>query len=196
MSELLRTGKKTWTSIEKAHGFLQSRGIPKRYLNSKMEDFHQYADLDLTKSYYIHGPVGSGKTHLLCALFREVSLGVGSLFVTGEDMMWKLKDSFDATRKRRFQNDEDEESRTDAILTRYMEVDVLAIDDFMMNMNTGWSTSILSRIINNRYNEMLQTFISSNASLVQISETDDRIASRLAQMCEVVELAGKDKRVK
>jgi DNA replication protein DnaC len=200
--ELKRTGNRMWKGEQGARNFLSSRGIPDRYLDAALVDFdNQYTfrdDKGQPKSFYIHGSAGCGKTHLLCAMLRETSFGAGSMFVTCDEMLWKLKDSFDAPRKRRFQNEDDyddEESRSDAILTRYMEIDILGIDEFMMEKITDWSRTIITRIINHRYNYLLQTFIASNLSLDQMSEADDRIASRIAQMCEVIKLVGRDRRI-
>ena len=51
-------------------------------------------------------------------------------------------------------------------------------------------------LINEREMEMRPTFITSNFALQRLNEhIDERVASRIAGMCEVIELKGKDRRI-
>ena len=52
------------------------------------------------------------------------------------------------------------------------------------------------RLINYRYENMLRTFFASNLSLQELAErSGDRIASRIAEMCDIIEIGGEDKRL-
>ena len=61
---------------------------------------------------------------------------------------------------------------------------------------TDWVCEIIFRLINNRYEKMLTTIITSNFDLNQISDRlNDRIASRIAEMCIVKKMIGPDRRL-
>jgi len=194
-----RVGKKVFPTHEQARKFMSERGVPRRYLDSKLTDFpdlhHEYGDL-MEKSFFVHGPVGSGKTHLLCALLRETSYGTSSRFLTSEELLYLIKDGYSQPPVPRWQRDEDE-SRSDNIISYLCDLDILALDDFGMERITEWSMSMISYIINSRYNEMRRTYISSNMDLNGLAECfNQRVASRIYQMCEVICLVGDDKRTK
>ena len=58
---------------------------------------------------------------------------------------------------------------------------------------TDWSMSMMRLIINSRYNDMRRTYISSNMNLDTMAECfDQRIASRIYQMCEVIHMSAKE----
>ena len=61
---------------------------------------------------------------------------------------------------------------------------------------TCWVGETFYSIINTRYERMLPTFFSSNLSLPELAEKmGDRIASRIAEMCQIIKLSGKDLRI-
>lgn len=201
--EKCRVGKKLYTTQAQAREFMLGRGVPRRYMDAKLTDFpafpqHEYGDL-VEKSFYVYGSVGCGKTHLLCALLRETSYGTSSRFVTSEDLLSMIKDSYNQPFTPRWiqGEDDDGEARRDNIITHLCDVDILAIDDLGLERITEWSMSMMRLIINTRYNDMRRTYISSNMSLdMMADEFDHRIASRIYQMCEVIQLSAKgDKRV-
>lgn len=72
----------------------------------------------------------------------------------------------------------------------------LCIDDIGAEKITAFVQQITYYIINYREQEMLHTIITSNFSLQQIDEQiDTRISSRLAGMCKIIKLTGKDRRL-
>jgi DNA replication protein DnaC len=74
---------------------------------------------------------------------------------------------------------------------------VLVLDDFGANKETPWSYMMMDMVIDDWYREgRTGLVITSNLSIEKIgTDISDRIASRLAEMCRVFELKGKDWRV-
>jgi DNA replication protein DnaC len=71
------------------------------------------------------------------------------------------------------------------------------LDDFAAARLTEHSLSMLTQLIDDVYrNKTSAVIINSNYSLEEISmKIDDRTASRIAGMCEVFKLEGKDRRL-
>lgn len=180
-----KIGGKKFGSVETVEKILTRWGIPRRYLKARLSP-----PVDPGNDYYIHGPVGSGKTYYLCGLLREQDGLNDCLFVTFDDMLENLKKGFNYKT-----TDGDGEEVIDSVLSRYKEVPVLALDDIGAGLVTDWSKAVLYQIINHRYNQLLRTYVSSNFSIVELGTIFDfRVASRLGQMCEVVILE-KDQRL-
>lgn len=169
-------------------------GIPQRFVHARKEDIApeiwNAASVFLEgKGLYLHGPVGVGKTHLIAALLREkiiVSPAQKLLFTTVHNMLIEIRASFG----------NDERSGTEQELFRkYSGVPCLALDDLGTEKTTDWVMQTLEAIIDRRYGDLRQTLITSNLSLEKLSRKGgDRIASRIAGMCRVVELKGTDRR--
>jgi len=78
----------------------------------------------------------------------------------------------------------------------HIEGDVLFLDDLGAEKMTDFVRQSLYAIINYREQHELPTIITSNYNLSNISgKIDDRIASRIAGMCEVIEIKGNDRRL-
>ena len=72
----------------------------------------------------------------------------------------------------------------------------LALDDIGSEKATDWALQMLYLLIDRRYSQMLKTIITSNLTLDQIADRlDDRISSRIAGMCKIVSIKGKDRRL-
>jgi len=193
-----RVGLKVYARVEEARKFVRSRGVPRRYQDATLKDFpeKQLYHEDLSgKSFYIHGPVGCGKTHLLCALLREASYGVSSRFISSDELLQLIKDSFNQRSVPSWEREE-EEAHSGVILDYLCEIEILALDDLGAERITKWSAATIGYIINRRYNDMKPTYISSNLDLNELSEQfDARISSRLSQMCICIHLDGSDRRI-
>ncbi len=74
------------------------------------------------------------------------------------------------------------------LLNKYVNVDVLLIDDFLTTKITDWVYDTLYYIINERYENLKTTIITSNFSLDEIEKIlqDQRITRRINRMCKVV----------
>lgn len=149
---------------------------------------------------YIHGPVGTGKTFLCYAIMKECrKLRHGGRIVMSpvNEIFMKIKNTF-----RRDYDGMAEESiiaeyAGSADSWKYNPIQTLIIDDLGVERPTDWAQETLYAIIDRRYRDCRQTIFSSNYSLDELSERiGDRITSRIAEMCKVIELKGKDRRVK
>ena len=73
----------------------------------------------------------------------------------------------------------------------------LIIDDIGAEKLTDFVRQTTYYLINEREMNELPLIITSNYGLEQLAEQiDDRIASRIAGMCEIVKFKGEDKRIK
>lgn len=154
------------------------------------------------KALILSGPVGTGKTHLMCAWLRSITLrhGVGAKFVEFSHLLRDIKAGYD-------QNKSDAE-----IISRLVDIPVLVIDELGKQLDTDWQKGILDQLISQRYNKKNSTFATTNYPLEMgvgrmVSRASDdfkvrslsevvgsRMASRLAEMCDVIEVDAPDYR--
>jgi DNA replication protein DnaC len=137
---------------------------------------------------YIHGGVGSGKTHVAYALYAESSnvLKKKARFENIPEMLrtWRLD----------FPRPWAEKLHPEERLLEYRGL--LFLDDLGSEKMTEWVEETLYLILNHRYNEVLPTIITSNLTIEQLADrVGDRIASRVVGMCDVVKLEGPDRRL-
>lgn len=192
-----------------SNDFFASQNLMRRsnvascYLDAKLTDFpKKFQDSGKSaKSLFVTGPSGTGKTHFLCACIRHVieeKMNKGKEeafippnrnpieFLSVPEFMLQIKQSYEKNAKL---------SEAD-ILNRYSSVELLALDDLGVERVSDWSIQMLYLLIDRRSREMKQTLISSNLSLSEIADKlDDRIASRIAGMCEALKFQGEDKRL-
>jgi DNA replication protein DnaC len=82
------------------------------------------------------------------------------------------------------------------IIEHYSNVQLLVLDDLGAEKTSDFALQSLYIIIDKRYSEMRHTIITSNLSVDEIAgKVGDRIASRIAGMCRVIELKGRDRRI-
>jgi hypothetical protein len=89
-----------------------------------------------------------------------------------------------------------EEITGDSGWSNYKEFPLI-LDDIGTEKPSEWAQQNIFLIIDRRYETLRQTIFTSNLSLDELSERlGDRITSRIAEMCKVIELKGKDRRIK
>jgi DNA replication protein DnaC len=82
------------------------------------------------------------------------------------------------------------------LIKNYAKVKWLYVDDLGVEKASEWAIQTLYMILNDRYNDMLPTFFSSNLHLSDLaSHLSQRTVSRIKEMCKVIQLNGKDRRV-
>jgi DNA replication protein DnaC len=199
--------------IENCKETMIKRGISKRYLDAKLSDFPDSYSEDFVKdkSVYIYGPRGTGKTHLMAGMMKyeilksEPTKYVGDgpidyfepmiylypLFITVPELLLMIRDTFN----RKTSHGENLSTESD-IIEKYSNVGILYLDDLGTEKPSDWAIQVLYLLIDRRYSEMKRTVISSNLNLNEIADRlDDRISSRIAGMCEIIKMEGKDRRL-
>lgn len=188
---------------------MASCGVPARFLSARKEDFASQTWKMVEgflsgQSYFLQGQPGVGKTHVAAALMRELiasdnkkTLCYGGLLkyylptyprmITVPDLLLEIRECFNAYR----------EETERSLIENYAGKKCLILDDLGPEKSSEWTIQTLYSIIDRRYREMRQTMITSNLGLDEIAaKVGDRIASRIAGMCKVVEIKGKDRRIK
>ena len=192
---------------------LYRSGVSKRFRLARMEDFSKsFQEAARQKqNLFMYGPRGVGKTHYLCACLRDLlrqemeeefedpakpgsimqapqtALNPPAAFLPVPELMLEFKHSYS-------RNANETETQ---VLARYSNIKILALDDLGAERVSDWSIQMLYLLIDRRYREMRQTLISSNMSLSEIAESfDDRIASRISEMCQIVKFDGEDRRLR
>ncbi len=134
---------------------------------------------------YLWGPCGVGKTHLAYAIARTSFQ---------EALLVTIQLVAQISRKVRMKEAEKEQVAVD----EFVRADVLVLDDLGMGSDTAYTRQILQEILDARnFNDRAGLVITSKYSLSGLTEklNEDTIPSRLAGMCQVVEIKGPDYRL-
>lgn len=156
---------------EKIEKLLGKSGIKKRFQNRTFENFitntperkkayniaYRYAQT-FSERYqngdglYIEGTNGTGKTHLAGAIaLKLINDGIPVICKTSSDLLLDIKKAY-----------EDEAVKESAVLDAYKSVDLLIIDDLGKEQCSDWSMSTLYSIMNDRYEDMKPTIVTTN----------------------------------
>lgn len=140
------------------------------------------------KNLLLIGKTGTGKTHLSTAIAKTViEKGFSVLY----DSTQNILSAFESDKFRSPRDDSEFKSE------KYLEVDLLILDDLGAEFTTQFTVSCLYNLLNTRYNRGLSTVISTNLSDEELqAKYEDRIFSRLVgQDTEILLFVGRDKRV-
>lgn len=143
---------------------------------------------------YIEGTNGTGKTHLAAAIALQlIAQGIPVICKTASDLLMDIKRSFDDSNVSEAQ-----------VLDIYKRVDLLIIDDLGKEQCSDWSMSTLYSILNDRYEDMKPTIVTTNyntdalaAALTPRGFDDTKIVaiiSRLREVSRVMTMAWEDAR--
>jgi len=199
---------------EKIERIIGKSGIKKRFLRRTFENFivdtperikaykiaKRYADT-FSERYangeglFIEGSYGTGKTHLAAAISLQlINQGIPVICKTSGDMLLDIKKSYD-----------DERTNEAQVLEVYKSVDLLVIDDLGKEQCTDWSVSTLYSILNDRYEDMKPTIVTTNYGAEELAKVmtpkgyDNTkimaIISRLREISTVLTMAWDDFRV-
>lgn len=137
-------------------------------------------------SVFIFGKIQTGKTIRAACLMTQCAkyhylnnIPRGRhLFVSFPEMLAEIRSTFNSTEK-----------TEQEIMSKYLDAELLTIDDFLTSRPTEWVMDILYWLINHRYEHLLKTIITSNISLEEIEKrmNDQRITSRINRMCVLEE---------
>ncbi len=133
------------------------------------------------------GVTGTGKTHMSTAIAKEIiSQGYDVIYDSIHDIITCFEND-------KFKNGYGQKENESG---KYLECDLLLIDDLGTEFSTQFSSSVIYNIINTRQNKGLSTIISSNLTSLELSEKyAGRIHSRIIG-CDykVLMFKGKDYR--
>lgn len=150
---------------------LGESGIKRRFQQRTFQNFHtdtpgRKKNYGIAKEYadnfayhqargdglYIEGTNGTGKTHLAAAIALQlIHEGVPVICKTSSDLLLDIKKSFDG-----------DGVRESDVLDIYKRVDLLIIDDLGKEQCSDWSMSTLYSILNDRYEDMKPTIVTTN----------------------------------
>jgi len=125
------------------------------------------------------GKVGTGKTHLACAVAQAVmQKGIPAKFINVVSMIAEIKEDFD--------------------ISKFAEVELLIIDDLGKEKSTDWVCETVYGIINKRYEQMKPTIITTEKPMASMtSHYNDKgkaILSRISEDFILIRLNGEDYR--
>ncbi|MBE2998729.1 ATP-binding protein [Nocardiopsis sp. HNM0947] len=169
---------------------------PPRYLTASTEhpqvcDWADRVAADPTQapSLMLWGGTGTGKTHAAYGAVRRIALKGPARFAF---VATTFPDLYAALRPGAATDEERERH-----LRRVLNVPLLLLDDLGTTKSSAWTEEVTYRIVNQRYNRMLPTLITSNPPPAALPELlGDRIASRLIEMTTRVEMNGQDRRLR
>lgn len=199
---------------QKIESILGKSGIKKRYLSRTIDSFSVTAEnkrsfevaTDYIKNFreyftqgkglYLEGPCGTGKTHLAVAIaLKLISKGVPVICKTSIDILGDIKRCYERN----------SEVTEEEVLEAYKSVDLLIIDDLGKEQTTEWSVPVLYSILNERYEALLPTIITTNYNTSALAEklsakgdteTAAAIISRFVESYKRVTMAWADYRRK
>lgn len=137
-----------------------------------------------TDNLFVYGDCGTGKTHLAGALLKDVC---------SKNLRVKWCNPMYITRliKSRYPSEEE------AIVDDLVNQDVLIIDDLGVGSDLMPTLRLIYELTDKRRAKKLNGLvITSNLSIEQLAQAykDDRITSRIAGLCSVFKIEGKDRR--
>ncbi len=151
---------------------------------------YKIKDIPDLGSYYIHGPIGCGKTLLAAWIAleerRRIYLNPEEeqsvkeiIFITVPDFLNDIIATYD-----------DNSRSAQEYLDRLTKAHLLVLDDLGAERSTDWALSMLYLLINRRYEEMNHTIFTSNLFLDELAEKmgDERIPGRIERMCTIMEM--------
>lgn len=165
-------------------------GIQKRFLNCIFDNYEvksesqlkaknkvkSYADnfpavFDVGSSMILSGTVGTGKTHLACAVANQLALnGRTSCLRTVSELVQSVRDSWNRLSAK----------SSVQIIDEYVEFDLLIIDEFGVQSGTDNELNIIFDIVNARYADQKPIMALTNLSEVDFKKkVGERIFDRL-----------------
>lgn len=173
-------------------------GVPERYLNDGLDTYRIANEMQTTaakaatnflqavkcgefKSLIIIGNAGTGKTHLACAIIREV----GGKYRTAPEIVEEMR------RAKSFTAAETEAE----IIDYYGRVKLLVIDEIGRGISATDEKYMVYQIVNARYNTRKPTVLISNLGKSDFLQyIGVAAADRLVESAEILEMNGESYR--
>lgn len=143
---------------------------------------------------FIHGPQGTGKTHMSAAIANQVEAkGRSVLFVHAAKMQEAMAENY--MQQNAFRPDPDRLMAARYRTQHLRKVELLIIDDLGAEARNKQVYGEIVALIDHRQKKNLHTIITSNLSRTEVAESyDERLASRLGLYVDLT-MTGKDLRV-
>jgi len=172
--------------------YLLKTGMPERLIKIAIESrpkscyTHFLKNINKDQGLYLYGKTGTGKTIFACHAAMKLTAQLKKvMFISSLRLIMQLQDLY-RTKKSVME-----------YLKKITDANVLIIDDLGTEKITDFTVQSLYFIVNEREQNGKQTIITSNYSLTDLNvHIDDRITSRIAGMCHVIEFKGVDMRMK
>lgn len=190
LTSLLGMGKESFDSFRLdvyPDSYNSKLGVsPRKLMQSNYNICRRYAQnfSDTSGSLLFSGATGLGKTFLSACIARQVAEnGYSVVYETAIRLFSAFEaEKFGAAR---------EENR--GLTQKYLDCDLLIIDDLGTEMTTQFTISALYTVINTRLMENRATIISTNLADTEIEgRYSPQIASRLIGAYRLVQFAGED----
>lgn len=149
----------------KSEALISSKLIAQDYATNFME-----IEKRRSNSIALVGQVGSGKTHLLCAVSNHLlTNGIGVIYFPFVEGMNNLKSNFDELESK---------------LERLKKARVLFIDDLFKGRErpTAWQIETTFALVNYRYLNHLPILLTSEKDFNSLVDIDEALGSRLFEM--------------
>jgi DNA replication protein DnaC len=184
LASCLQCGGTGWSAkpgsaeVERCVCFTQARagrrlgqaGIPQRYEHCALSSFDVgFGGSDVAHKLSVNyveaferieygllfiGPVGTGKTHLAVGVLRALmeNHGVTGLFVDYRDLLRDIQDSYNSV----------SEASELQVVRPLLDADVLLLDELGARRPSAWVFDTVSHVLNERYNAVKPTLITTN----------------------------------
>lgn len=197
LSKLLNLGEQSFQSFRLEYysdQYWPDKGASPRGQMEVVRDVcYNYAmrfDRFFAKNLFLSGPPGLGKTFLSACIARAVSEGGHSVVY---DTAGNVFAQFEA-RKFLWDRQDGQEARDET--RRYLNCDLLILDDLGSELTTQFTQSALYELVNTRLVAGLHTVISSNLSMEEAGRRyTPQIMSRLEGEYHVLHFFGEDIRL-
>ncbi|MGS8279360.1 ATP-binding protein [Pseudomonas aeruginosa] len=127
---------------------------------------------ELGRSMLLLGSVGTGKTHLCCAIAQQVirSYGASARYTMAIEIIRDIKMTFD---KKSEQTERD-------VYSSLLAPDLLVIDEVGVQHGSDFERQVLFEVIDSRYRQLMPTIVISNLGLAGLRKClGDRAVDRL-----------------
>ncbi|ANC82980.1 ATP-binding protein [Pseudomonas plecoglossicida] len=130
------------------------------------------ANWDAGRSMMLLGSVGTGKSHLACAIAQQVirSYGASARYTMAIEIIRDIKMTFD---KKSEQTERD-------VYASLLKPDLLVIDEVGVQHGSDFERQVLFEVIDSRYRQLMPTIVISNLGLAGLRKClGDRAVDRL-----------------